>query len=107
MFKAALFTFSLAFATSASAIDWEEKDKQQHLSVSTGIATITYGATNSAWVSFGACIGAGLAKELYDQQDYGEFSSEDMQANAIGCGIGMALGYALFGTKQSGFYVQF
>lgn len=107
MFKAVLFTCGLLVAGNASAVDWREKDKQQHLTVSTGIAAITYGATNSAWVSFGACIGAGLAKELYDQQDYGEFSSEDMQANAIGCGIGMALGYALFGKKHGGFSVRF
>lgn len=89
-----------------AAIDWHEEDKQKHLAVSTSIATITYGVTESAWASLGACLGAGLAKELYDQQDYGTFSSKDMQANAIGCGIGMAAGYVLFGSKQ-GFSIKF
>lgn len=106
MFKAMVFSLGLLIATSTQALDFREKDKQQHLTVSTGIATLTYGATQSAWMSFGACIGTGLAKELYDQHDYGKFSTEDMQANAIGCGIGMALGYALFGSKQ-GFSVRF
>lgn len=107
MFKPFVFGLMMVFASQVSAVGWHQKDKQQHLTVSTGIATLTYGATNSAWASFGACIGVGLAKELYDQQDYGKFSSEDMQANAIGCGIGMVLGYALFGSKNSGFSVRF
>lgn len=106
MFKKMAIILLMLSASQASALDWKEKDKQQHLTVSTGIATLTYGATGSPWASFGACIGAGLAKELYDQQDYGTFSADDMQANAIGCGIGMGLGYLFFGSKQ-GFSVRF
>lgn len=106
MFKPFIIACGLLISFNASAIDWKAQDKQKHLTVSTGVATITYGVTESAWASFGACIGAGLAKELYDQQDYGKFSSEDMKANAIGCGIGVAVGYMFFGSK-SGFSVRF
>jgi hypothetical protein len=100
MYKSIILACGILLSSNATAFNWEESDKQKHIAVSTGIATLTYGATNSAWMSMGACVGAGLAKELYDKHDYGEFSSSDMQANAIGCGVGMALGYLLFDSKN-------
>lgn len=100
MYKAIVMACSLLLASNANAFDLNESDKQKHMAVSTSIATLTYGATDSAWMSMGACVGTGLAKELYDEQNDGHFSSGDMQANAVGCGIGMALGYLLFDSKN-------
>lgn len=102
------FTMALCllFAASSNAMDLGESDKQLHLTTSAGIASITYQLTESAWASAGACIVSGFAKELYDKHDYGRFSPEDMQANAIGCGIGLAIGY-LFRGNSRGLTIQF
>ena len=81
--KKFVFILGMVFSLNAHAIDWKEKDKQQHFSVSTGIATFTYGVTESAWASLGVYLGAGLAKELYDQQSYGKFSSQDVNYPAL------------------------
>lgn len=82
----------LMFSASSQALDLTENDKKKHLAASAIISAVTYGITENLYTSYGVCIGTGLAKELYDEVDYGGFSWEDMAADAIGCGLGIGLG---------------
>ncbi len=100
-YQCLIFTLMMAFVSQACALDWKESDKQLHFTVSSGISAVVYRATGSAWSSLGVCLGAGFAKELD-----GKFSLEDMQADAIGCGVGLAVGYLFFGDVR-GLSVRF
>ncbi|MDC5812481.1 hypothetical protein OPW07_22400 [Vibrio europaeus] len=76
------------------------KDKLYHLS---GSALLGFG-TNYVlkdWRhAFGTCVTIGLAKEIYDEVDYGGGSTADMAYNIIGCGIGVGVGESL-GVKMA------
>lgn len=43
------------------------------------------------------CLAAGLAKELYDEYDYGGFDEKDLLADYVGC---------LIGTKTNSCYIH-
>ncbi|KPM97528.1 hypothetical protein AOG25_13735 [Vibrio alginolyticus] len=76
-------------AVPASA-DWE-KDKKLHFAASTGIG-LASGALIEDWkLSTSVCLGVGLAKEVYDEIDYGGFDEKDMLANAGGCVTGLII----------------
>ncbi len=77
------------------AANLREQDKQKHLAVSAGIATISYSAfraadfnkTSSAILSFILAMGAGHIKEHSDPF----YDEQDMQANAAGASLGLIL----------------
>jgi len=80
---------ALAMASQSSlsmATDWDARDKQYHAAASTLLSTAVYGETRSYGAAMATCLGAGFVKEIYDHQDYGSFSWEDMAANTVGCG---------------------
>ncbi|MGD1527139.1 hypothetical protein [Vibrio owensii] len=76
------------FSTSAFAL---EKDKKQHLAVSAAISFATQSVVDDYRISMATCATVGLAKEIYDEVDYGGFSERDLVADLIGCGAGIAL----------------
>lgn len=82
-------------APTASAI---EQDKALHYGVSLGVSTVAtvalnhYNVNQSAYKGFGICMGVGLAKEIYDEIDYGGFDEKDLVADAAGCFTGSILG---------------
>ncbi len=90
-----LSTLFLVFLGSKTALglDVKERDKQQHIVVSTAISSIVKSYTGRSDIAFGTCLAIGTAKELYDEaQEGNKFDEEDMLANLIGCGIGIPIG---------------
>lgn len=69
-----------------------DNDKQLHLGLSTAIGYSTNYFIDNNLVKIGACVGVGLAKEVYDEIDYSGFSREDLVYDTIGCTIGVLTG---------------
>lgn len=90
----ALIIFMCIF-TSASTYSKVEEDKQLHFGVS---SIIGYGTTymlETGAARYGTCIGIGLAKEIYDEYDYGVFSKDDLIYDTLGCVVGVMSGRAI------------
>ncbi|CAL9962073.1 hypothetical protein VPHD148_0066 [Vibrio phage D148] len=77
------------FSVNALAIN---DDKQKHLVVSTAIGAFTQIHTEDWKTSMAACTAVGLAKELYDEYDYGGFDGKDLAYDVAGCAVGVAVG---------------
>ncbi len=111
----ALFCFLSASALSDDLqdnIDQVDEDKKLHFKYSAGIGAASQLVTGNTYTSLAVCGGVGLAKEIYDEIDYGGFSKNDMLANAIGCVVGVygikVVGWSLNLHSQSGTtYVSF
>lgn len=76
------------------------EDKLKHLGVST---VVGFGANYviSDWrKAFGACAAVGVAKEVYDESDYGGGSIEDIAYDVVGCAIGVGVSQSL-GIKMA------
>lgn len=104
--KSFLITILLLLSSNAFAID---EDKQKHLAVS---AVIGAGSTlifDDYRYSLGLCLSAGIAKEVYDHYDYGEFDEKDLMYDAIGCGLGVLTGEVIkfHSTGNGGAMISF
>ncbi len=102
MKKLLLLIFLGSFSNAAFA-DYDfspAEDKLKHLGVSTAIG---FGANYviSDWrKAFGACAAIGVAKEIYDEKDYGGGSVEDIAYDLVGCAIGVGVSQS-FGIKMA------
>lgn len=71
------------------AFDSEQSDKQRHIVLSALIVKSAYAITEDTTTSILIAFGLGMAKELYDaSKKGGRIDPEDLQANAVGIGIG-------------------
>lgn len=52
---------------------------------------------HSKEASFAACMAVGVAKEIYDEYDYGGFSAGDLVADGLGCAVGVAISEIISG----------
>jgi len=72
------------------------EDKIKHASVSAAItvsARQVFDDTDSPWLyAHASCLAVGVAKEIYDEIDYGGFDMEDLAADAAGSLAGSLLG---------------
>lgn len=66
-----------------------DDDKIMHFTASSAIGFAVNGYFEDHQTALAACVTVGLAKELYDQVDYGGFSGQDLVADALGCGLGV------------------
>lgn len=76
------------------------EDKLKHFGVS---SVIGFGANYvfTDWrKAFGTCTTIGIAKEVYDQVDYGGGSVEDIVYDIAGCVVGVSLSQS-FGIKMA------
>lgn len=64
-------------------------DKELHLLSSGFVGSVAQYSSGSKPVSYGLCLSAGLAKEFYDQIDYGGFDHNDIVVDIIGCILGV------------------
>lgn len=85
----------LALAASSNAFAIED-DKIMHFTFSYAIGAASSHFISNPFTSLAACNSIGLAKEIYDEIDYGGFSKDDMIANFSGCATGM-ISYKLIG----------
>ena len=69
--------------------DKENNDDQYHIVVSVVIGGGAQYFLRNWKYSMAACLSVGLAKEVYDQVDYGGFSKKDLAKDAIGCTMGV------------------
>lgn len=70
-------------------------DKLKHFGVSVAVG---FGANYvlSDWrYAFGTCAAIGVAKEVYDEDDYGGGSIEDIAYDLAGCVVGVTLSQSL------------
>lgn len=70
------------------AFDSDESDKQRHIALTALIFGSAYVITEDATTSALIAFGAGLAKELYDDRNGHGIDPQDLEANAVGVGIG-------------------
>lgn len=68
-----------------------ENDKILHAGVSTAIGAASYAYTEDYTTSMISCVAVGLAKEVYDEVDYGGFDEKDLMYDALGCATGIIL----------------
>ena len=85
----------LALLVSHAAFAGIPEDKQLHLGVSTVLGFSTTLVIEDPVHAYAACMSVGLAKELYDQYDYGGFSTGDLAYDALGCALGSFIGYPI------------
>ncbi len=71
------------------AFDSDESDKQRHIALSALIFGTSYMITEDATTSALIAFGTGLAKELYDDRNGHGIDPQDLEANAVGIGIGI------------------
>jgi len=103
----------LCFAAEAHADDeWWARDKALHFGVSGALAAGGYGASSlvfdERWkrATAGATVAlsAGIAKEAYDQVDYGGASYKDFVFDVAGTAVGVAaawlIDWAINGPEQ-------
>lgn len=65
-------------------------DRALHFSVSTGLGAAAYWLSEDKTISYTACLGVGLGKELYDDAESGNsFSGKDIVFDIIGCSLGI------------------
>lgn len=69
-----------------------ENDKEKHLIASTIIGGASEYIFDDYKYSLSLCATIGLGKELYDEYDYGGFSSKDLAYDLLGCGLGVIIG---------------
>ena len=86
------------FSLSASAEI--EQDKMLHFGVSSVIGFGTNYVVSDWRKSFGICVTIGAAKEIYDEDDYGHGSMEDIGYDIAGCIVGIAASETL-GMKMA------
>lgn len=84
-----LLALLILVSTTANAVDY---DKKLHFGASTTISALTYVYTESWETSLSVCMTIGVAKELYDEYDYGGFDTKDLIFDAAGCVIGVIVG---------------
>lgn len=87
--KIVLSSILIIASSNAMAV---EKDKQKHLAVSTAIGAGSTYFFDDYRYSFATCMTFGLAKEIYDEIDYGGFDGKDLAYDALGCGLGVLTG---------------
>lgn len=84
---------ALLLLCSTQALAAPEYDKRMHIAASATIAASLYVVVErknkSHWYTFGGCMAVGVAKEVYDELDYGGFSGGDLAADAVGCLAGI------------------
>ena len=68
-------------------------DKKLHLASGLAIAFV-FGIANP-WIGLGCGMAAGVAKEVYDEYDYGGFDYVDMLATWLGAIVGAGLVYMI------------
>jgi len=84
------------FANAANEGFFSQDDKQAHMAVSTltaGVATLFFekngfSESESSWLGWAASMFVGVAKEVYDQKNGGEFDMKDIAADGIGAALG-------------------
>lgn len=78
----------------ATALGFGE-DKIKHVSVSAAITVSAYQVfegTDNPWLyAQASCLAVGVAKEIYDEIDYGGFDMDDLAADAVGSLAGSLL----------------
>lgn len=84
--KKLILAIALLTSLSANAID---HDKKLHVGFSAAIGAVSQAYFKDTVKSSLTCIGVGVAKELYDEYDYGGFSKADLLADAAGCALGI------------------
>lgn len=67
-----------------------QEDKIKHAGVSMVIGASAEAITENVLQASTICMAVGTAKEVYDELDYGGFSTGDLIADAIGCAIGIS-----------------
>ncbi|MFS1428063.1 hypothetical protein LMH73_013115 [Vibrio splendidus] len=77
-----------------SAVD----DRILHTGASMIVGSGMMVATNDRLTSYSMCAAVGIAKELYDEMDYGGASAKDLFFDALGCVIGVEGSVMLFGV---------
>lgn len=86
----------LSSASMAHADDWRGPDKAKHLQVSFAAGLLASLPTNDAGKAFALAMAPGLLKELHDARRGGSgFSGKDLAADALGAGLGVAVGRSL------------
>ncbi|ATB31894.1 YfiM family protein [Melittangium boletus] len=83
--------------------DWFARDKALHYSVSAGLAgagyvggALLFDAPEARWLTgAGVALGAGVAKEFYDEGRGGFFSWKDITWDVLGTASGLALSWAV------------
>lgn len=104
----------LCFVSQAHAEDrWWARDKALHFGVSGALAAGGYGASSlvfderwqRAGVGASVALTAGIAKEAYDEIDYGGASYKDMVFDVAGTALGIAtawlVDFAINGSEHS------
>lgn len=93
--KIALLASLVAQPVFAKEVD----DRVLHAGVSVAIGSGMIMATNDRLTSYAVCGAAGLAKEVYDEIDYGGFSGKDMFYDVLGCIIGIEASIHILGIN--------
>ncbi len=88
------FYLSIVSAAPETRPMWHQTDKQLHI-LASGWVVSELSDNLQEPQAFSWCMGIGVAKELYDEWNYGGFSPEDLVADAIGCGLGIVLNHWL------------
>jgi len=84
-----ILLFLACFGVSAN--EWTAEDKKMHLGAGVLIGHLTYGITEDRLKSYLVCIGAGVAKEVIDEIDYGGFDEKDLAVTGVGCAAGVEI----------------
>ncbi|WP_054389370.1 hypothetical protein [Vibrio parahaemolyticus] len=69
-----------------------DDDKILHFGVSAAIGFASQSFFEDKDSGFYTCAAVGVAKELYDEVDYGGFDTNDMVMNLVGCAVGTVIG---------------
>lgn len=98
-----LFVLSSTNANATS--EWHEfgrQDRVWHFSVSFafGAGAATY--YSNTWTACGAALIPGIAKEVYDEFDYGGWDNRDLIADAAGACLGAWMVHSYMKRKHSG-----
>lgn len=86
--KKLLLLATVALSLNANAI---EQDKKLHFAGSALIAGGVQAYSQDWRVAMGSCMAVGLAKEIYDEYDYGGFDGKDLAYDLAGCVTGTLL----------------
>lgn len=84
--KSLLFSLIMMIPLNLSAMEY---DKKLHLGMGTSIGFFTQSFIDDPMISFMACSSAGLAKEIYDEIDYGGADHRDLLFSMFGCAVGV------------------
>ncbi|ARN69949.1 MULTISPECIES: hypothetical protein [Vibrio] len=89
--KTLTLSLSLVFASNALSANVDD-DKILHFGASTAIGFASQSFFEDKDSGFYTCAAVGVAKELYDEVDYGGFDTNDMVMNLVGCAVGTVIG---------------